>query len=85
VDHGATREPTLDPHDLAASKLAAFRDKDKEFVQALLRLRIVRRTDLLKRIADLPVAEERRKVVTSWIEGLAKTPAKEPRGPRRGR
>lgn len=75
----------LDPHDLAASKLAAFRDKDKEFVQGLLRFRIVRRSDLLKRIADLPVAEEHRTVATSWIEGLAKTPAKEPRRRRRGR
>ncbi|MGB8930249.1 MAG: DUF6036 family nucleotidyltransferase [Anaeromyxobacteraceae bacterium] len=75
----------LDPHDLAASKLAAFRDKDKEFVQALLRLRIVRRTGLLKRIADLPVAEEHRRMVRSWIEGLAKTPPKETRGRRRGR
>jgi predicted nucleotidyltransferase len=75
----------LEPHDLAASKLVAFRDKDKEFVKGLLRFRIVRRRVLLERIADLPVAEDHKKIVTSWIEGIAKTPAKEPRGRRRGR
>jgi hypothetical protein len=50
----------LDPCDLAASKLAAGREKDAAFVEGLLRHRIVTVEQLLERIQLLPVDAERR-------------------------
>lgn len=50
----------LEVHDLAASKLAAGREKDLEYVAALFRHRMVDDRTLLQRIEALPVAEERR-------------------------
>jgi hypothetical protein len=50
----------LDPYDLAASKLAAGREKDAAFVEGLLRHRIVTVEQLLERIQLLPVDAERR-------------------------
>jgi len=40
----------LEPHDLAASKLAAAREKDREFVAALLRHKLVEQAEIEKRI-----------------------------------
>lgn len=45
----------LDPGDLAASKLAAGREKDRAFVRGLLAHRIVAAEQLQERIASLPV------------------------------
>ena len=47
----------LEAHDLAASKLAAAREKDREFVSALLRHGLIRKEELEKRIAAMPVDE----------------------------
>lgn len=48
----------LDPHDLAASKLAAGRDKDKDFVAAMLRHQMTDSATLTRRIAAMQVADE---------------------------
>lgn len=51
-EHG--RGMCLEPHDLAASKLAAGREKDLEFVGALLDARLIRIDLLADRVAGLP-------------------------------
>lgn len=62
----------LEPHDLAASKLAAGRDKDWSFVDALLRHRIVDPDMLQTRLAALPVAARLRERLDRWV--LARGP-----------
>lgn len=62
----------LEPHDLAASKLAAGRDKDWSFVDALLRHRIVDSDMLQTRLAALPVAAPLRERLARWV--LARAP-----------
>lgn len=42
-----------DPSDLAVSKLAAWRDKDRDFVAALLRHRIVSKAQVEQRLLEL--------------------------------
>lgn len=57
----------LEAHDLAASKLAANRDKDREFVTLLLAEGLVDAQVLLERIATLPVSEEVREHRVRWV------------------
>jgi hypothetical protein len=65
----------LEGHDLAASKLAAFREKDTDFVRVLLKERLIRPTTLTARIRTLPIAGELRERLIIWVkatsEGLA--------------
>ena len=58
----------LDVPDLALSKLAAFREKDRSFVRVLLRERLVDPSDLLARLPSLPVDRELRDRIGDWIE-----------------
>jgi hypothetical protein len=58
-----SRESTglcLEGHDLAASKLAAFREKDREFVRVLLAAEMITHSTLLERIASLPIPTAQR-------------------------
>ncbi len=57
----------LDPHDLAAAKLAAGRDKDWHFVQEMLSHGIVRGATLLARIDALPVSHAQQLRLKSWV------------------
>lgn len=57
----------LEGHDLAASKLAAFRDKDRDFVRVLLRQKLVDPPTLLRRVAALDIAAELRARLEAWI------------------
>ncbi len=57
----------LEVHDLAASKLAAGRDKDREFVRILLRESIVDSKRLEELIATLPLPEEQRSPLQRWV------------------
>jgi uncharacterized protein YwbE len=50
----------LEVHDLAASKLAAGREKDLEYVAALFRHAMIAAVTLRERIGALPLTEERR-------------------------
>ena len=45
----------LDPHDLAASKLCAEREKDIEFVEAMIKYALIEHNELIKRISYLPL------------------------------
>jgi hypothetical protein len=61
----------LDKEDLCAAKLCAFREKDQNFVAALVRSALVDRETILSRLASVderyrPAAE----VATSWPRSL---------------
>lgn len=58
----------LEAHDLAASKLVAYRDKDREFVTILLNERLIKGTTLLERIGQLAVEEDVRGRLVKWIK-----------------
>ncbi len=57
----------LEPHDLAASKLAAGREKDWAFVQALLHHRLVDAATLQVRIDILPIADAHKGKLAAWL------------------
>jgi hypothetical protein len=57
----------LEGHDLAASKLAAFRDKDRAFVRVLLVEGLIDPGVLLERIAMLDVADALRHRIERWV------------------
>ena len=61
----------LEPHDLAASKLAAGRDKDWVFVAEMMSSHIVQPELLLQRLASLPISEYRRNRLTEWVQARA--------------
>lgn len=58
----------LDPADLAASKLAAGRDKDWVFVEVMLKHQIVDAATVRERIETLPIDSERRGFLVRWVE-----------------
>jgi len=58
----------LESHDLAASKLAAFREKDRDFVRTLLVEGLVDPGMLVGRISALPVSDEDELRLSRWVE-----------------
>jgi hypothetical protein len=67
----ATSETTglcVEAHDLAASKLAAFREKDKDFVRVLLREKLVTPRVLQQRMQRLPVPPDHRERIAKWVK-----------------
>lgn len=77
----------LHPLDLAASKLAAGREKDVEFVTAMLSHRLIRKSDLEERIEllpkepDLQSARQKLAVVTAKLRGYPTDQDSEERQP----
>ena len=63
----------VEVHDLAASKLAAFREKDRDFVRVLLQELIVDAGRLRDRMMDFAIDEERRKTILTWIENMVQS------------
>jgi hypothetical protein len=63
----------LEGHDLAASKLAAFRDKDREFVRVLLQERLVDADRLRDRIHNLPIRNDNRDLILMWLDGTVRS------------
>jgi len=57
----------LDPHDLALSKYAAGRHKDREFNRVMIRHSFVQRSKLGALLSEMPVDAERRKVILGLI------------------
>jgi hypothetical protein len=57
----------IEVHDLAASKLVAFREKDKEFVRVLLIEEMIDVNVLLARINDLSIEEELQQILITWV------------------
>lgn len=66
-----TKGICVEAHDLAASKLAAFRDKDREFVGTLLRERLIGAQKLLARVRSLPVEDALKMRLTTWVRVTA--------------
>jgi hypothetical protein len=58
----------IEAHDLAASKLAAFRDKDREFVRTLLAEKLVAANKLRLRVQQLEGPGVNRDRLVRWIE-----------------
>ena len=61
----------LEPHDLAASKLAAGRDKDWAFVAEMMARQLVAPELLLQRLADLPVPPNQVQRLAAWVKARA--------------
>jgi hypothetical protein len=57
----------LEAHDLAASKLAAYREKDRDFVRILLVEGLVDPGTLRARIRGLPLPPDRRQKLEDWL------------------
>jgi len=66
----------VEAHDLAASKLAAFRNKDKDFVRTLLVEKLIDPRKLYRRVHQLSnnprVKSELLAVIKAWIGGALK-------------
>ena len=60
----------LEPHDLAASKLAAGRDKARDFVAAMLLHGIVDKHTVQTRIVQLPISTERKEQLRDWLTAV---------------
>lgn len=70
ADDVTTRGKTglcLEVHDLAASKLAVFRDKDRDFVRVLLAERLVSPRKLVARLRRLPVPAAEQERLIEWV------------------
>ncbi|MFN2565626.1 MAG: DUF6036 family nucleotidyltransferase [Gemmatimonadaceae bacterium] len=66
----------VEAHDLAVSKLVAWRDKDRDFVRILLAEELVQPRTLLLRISQLPrherAPEEHRARMRQWVKGIVR-------------
>lgn len=60
----------LEPHDLFATKLVAWREKDRKFLRAMLKHKMAQPEVALNRIEDLPVAPRERDELKRRIEEL---------------
>ena len=60
----------LDPSDLAASKLVAFREKDREFVESLLTLGLLTVDELRNRVQSLELSEPELVRLLGWINAM---------------
>ena len=58
----------LEAHDLAASKLSAFRDKDRAFVRTLLSEGLIRIPKLILRVRQLERSDAPLERILKWIE-----------------
>ncbi len=58
----------LEAHDLAASKLVAYREKDRAFVTTLLGDGLIDGDILLERIQSLPIEVDDRDRLARWVE-----------------
>jgi len=57
----------IEVHDLAVSKLVAFREKDREFVRVLLIEAMIDVNILLTRINELSIEDELQQILITWI------------------
>jgi hypothetical protein len=69
VPVGDARGLCLEMHDLALSKWAAGRGKDREFVLTAVRHGLVNRATLLARLQTMPIDPEHRDTLRGLIEG----------------
>ena len=79
VRNANTRDTTgwcVEAHDLAISKLVAFRDKDRSFVRVLMLERLADPRMLLQRLRKLPpnarLTAQFLELIAAWIKGVQK-------------
>jgi hypothetical protein len=79
VRNDNTRNTTgwcVEAHDLAVSKLVAFRDKDRDFVRVLILENLIKPRKLLLRLRQLPdhprVTGQLLELIEAWIKGVLK-------------
>jgi hypothetical protein len=60
----------LEPHDLFASKLVAWREKDQHFLRAILEYKLAKTRVARNRIDDLPISPARRVELKRLVEEL---------------
>ncbi|MEW5915108.1 MAG: DUF6036 family nucleotidyltransferase [Gemmatimonadota bacterium] len=64
----------VEAHDLAASKLVAYREKDRDFVRVMLVEGLADPKQLLQRIDQLPSSDrlpgELRRTIITWVKGI---------------
>jgi hypothetical protein len=75
VQNANTRGMTgwcVEAHDLAASKLAAFRDKDRDFVRVLLAEEMVTPRKLISRLRRLPRDGSERDRLVYWVSATVR-------------
>lgn len=58
----------LEAHDIAASKLSAFRDKDRDYVRVLLVERMITPDALVRRLRTLPIASAEQEHRVTWVQ-----------------
>lgn len=61
----------LEPNDLFVSKLVAWREKDQQFLRAMLRHKFSKPAVVLRRIDDLPVSPTHREELKELVAELA--------------
>jgi hypothetical protein len=66
----------VEAHDLAASKLVAFRDKDRDFVRVLIVEDLIKPATLMRRLRTLPnrpqVTDQLREAISGWLNGVTR-------------
>ena len=55
-------------HDLAASKISAFRPKDKDFVRTLIVEKLLDSSILMQRVREMSFDEKLKEDVIKWLE-----------------
>jgi len=61
----------LEAHDLAASKLVAFREKDRRFVRTLIVEELIDAERLVDRLDLLPIEDDARARLAEWVQTTA--------------
>jgi hypothetical protein len=57
----------IEAHDLAATKLVAYREKDRDFVRILLIKEMITAKTLIERICSLRIDEQIREHLVQWV------------------
>jgi hypothetical protein len=76
VENEATRGRRglcLQSYDLAASKLVAFRENDRDFVRTLLAEGLVLASELADQVNELPIAQSQRDRLAGWVIATGRT------------
>lgn len=61
----------VEAHDLAASKLIAFREKDREFVRRLLLEKMIEPDELMDRIKSIEAEKVLKERALNWVQRIA--------------
>jgi hypothetical protein len=62
----------VEAHDLAASKLAAFREKDRDFVRVLLAEELIKPRKMIQRLRRLSLPLDRIQSLIRWVDATVR-------------